>query len=325
MEQLKLVDAGVFILKKKYWVIATALVMAVFMVVSCCLLKPANEETITLKLSADPTLDTFISQSNDKSTVFLTGDDVYPFDDKVIEYVEKAKSTKSGSGRINPYLAHNRLSVESIRESLTDSRFKSYLVSCGIDAGVGVTLTDEDVRISLSYNKNNADYYNLVVEKVLAYLSMMMDEYVTDTLNTHKKLLEEDTKLINQILTEYKEAEKAANNNSLALEKCRSLLSSYAQAAYNTDISNTVVMVSNQLLAIDLGYKAEVINHTTQNNMSIKVIAVFAVFGFIVGAVLGCFGVYIFALAGKICKTAKGKFEQNNSTENKEAPKKENE
>ncbi len=311
MEQLKLVDAGVFILKKKYWVIATALVMAVLMVVFCCFTKPSNEESITLKLSADPTLDTFISQTTDKSTVFLTADDVYPFDDKVTEYVEKVKTTKSGSGRVNPYLGHSRLSVESIRNCLSENRFADFLISSGINAGVNVTLTDEDVKIDLCYNagKEDVSYYNLVVEKTLEYLSMMMDEYVTDTLNTHKKLIEEDEKLINQILTDYKAAEKDANNNPLALEKCRSLLSTYAQAAYNNDVSNTVVMLSNQLLAIDLGYKAEVVNYTSHTNNSFSVIAVFSLFGIIIGAILGCFGVYVFALISKVCKTAKEKVE----------------
>lgn len=327
MEQLKLVDAGVFILKKKYWVIATALIMAVLMVVFCCLLKPANEESITLKLSADPTLDTFISQTADKSTVLLTGDDGYPFDDKVIEYVEKAKTTKSGSGRVNPYLDHSRLSVDSIRKTLLEDRYKSFLISNGIDAGVVVTLTDDDIRIELSYSarKDGVTYYNLAIEKTLEYLSTMMDEYVTDTLNTHKKLLDEDAKLIGQILTEYKEAEKGANNNPLALEKCRSLLSTYAQAAYNSDVSNTVVMVSNQLLAVDLGYKAEVIDYTTHSNTSFGMIAVFSIFGLIIGTILGCFGVYIFSLAGNVCKTAKEKLEEESAEKGGEDTEFENE
>ena len=327
MEQLKLVDAGVFILKKKYWVIATAIIMAALMVVFCCLLKPSSEESIVLKLSADPTLDTFISQANDKSTVLLTGDDGYPCDDKVIEYVEKAKATKSISGRINPYLGHSRLSVDSIRKTLLEDRYKSFLISNGINAGVFVTITDDDIRIELSYDagKNGDTYYNLAIEKTLEYLSTMMDEYVTDTLNTHKKLLDEDSKLIADILTQYKEAEKTANSDPLSLEKCRSLLSTYAQAAYNSDISNTVVMVSNQLLAVDLGYNAEVLDYDIHSNNSFGMIAVFSLFGLIIGTILGCFGVYVFSLAGNVCKTAKGKVEEETAEEDIENISSENE
>lgn len=309
MEQMKLIDAGVFILKKKYWVMATALIVALLMVVFCCIIKPAKEETITLKLTNDAALDTFITQPNENSTLIMSAEGDYPFDDKVTTYIEDIKPSKVQGGRVNPYLTHNRLDVENMQIHLAEDRFFDYLYSNGINGFVDVSVTDDNVKITVGYDpvKDDDVYLDLVVERTLDYLTLVTEEYIGDTLETHKKLLEEDQKVINQIIADYGEASKAAPNDPLSLEKCRSLLSTYAQAAYNSDVSNTVVMASNQLLAVDIRYNAEILDYSLRNNNGIAIISVFGLFGLVVGAILGSFGVYIFSLMGAVLKTSKGK------------------
>ncbi len=317
MEQIKLIDAGVFLFKRKKSIIAIAVAVAILMVIFCCFTGPNKEEALTLKLTADPSLDTFISQNTDNSTLILSGEEIYPFDDKVTEYVEKIKLSKKQSGRVNPYLSHNRLSVENIQSSLSEGRFIEFLKEKGVDAKIEVSVSASDVKINIEYDsgKKGDTYSNDVIGYVSEYLSTVMDEYVKDVLDTHKKLIVEDEKLINQLITEYNEATKTAGTDPLALEKCRALLSSYAQVAYNYDVSNTVVMLSNQLLAIDISHNVELIDFDMHDSTSFGVITVFSVFGLLVGLICGCFAIYVISLCGQVFKKVQAKNENKNEKE----------
>ena len=280
MERFKLVDTGVFLFKRKKSVIAIAVVVAILMVILCCFTGPNKEEVVTLKLTADPSLDTFISQNTDNSTVILSGTEIYPFDDKVTEYVEKIKLSKKQSGRVNPYLSHNRLSVENVQSSLSEGRFIDYLNLKGVDAKIEVSVSASDVKIEIQYDsgKKGEPYSNEVAGYVSEYLSIVMEDYINDVLDTHKKLIAEDQKLINELITQYNEAANTAGTDPAALERCRALLSSYAQVAYNYDVSNTVVMLSNQLLAIDVSHNVELIDFDMHDSTSFGVLSVFSVF-----------------------------------------------
>lgn len=303
MENLKLIDVGVFLFKRKTVIIAIALLCAIIMVMVTCVLGPVNEAIFSMRITANSALDSFTSQYTEDSTIIIS-DAEYPFDDSVSAYIESVKRTKSASGRKNPYSNNIRLDVSSLQNYLLEEKYSQFLKTKGIDALVNVKINTADVTITLEYNdkRHEEQFRNEMLDYTAEYLSGVTNEYINEIFETHSKLLAEDEKAIQSILSEYNKTKTDAVSDPLSSEKCRSLLNSYAQAAYNYDISNSVVLLSEQLLALGTQPTIELVDEDFQNNISVGKIAVFSVFGLVIGIIFACFIVYIASLCSQIWK-----------------------
>lgn len=307
MEQNKMIDMGVFLYRRKIAIIVIAFFVAAIIVGITCLKGNAIEGSFTLNVRSDEVLNLYLSSENNIKMDVVKDASEYPFDNSVAAYVESIKPMKSAGGRSNPYFATKIFYTESLEKMLCEPEYKQYLKDNGISGSISVNGKESPVRIALTFTDKALQ--STVSEKLrqltIDYLDKRCDDYINSVLETHKALLDQDKKILETLSQEYKTAVAKTGADPLSNEECRALLNKYAQTAYNRDVSQTVIDTSEQLLKLEttpqVGYEG---SNVSANGSPVRIV-VFGAFGLVVGAVFGCFAVYILSFLGDIAKKAK--------------------